>query len=79
MSERTSREVLRSIWEVTDAAGAEEVCGNTDVCRNMKGVSFADMVGEGTDLRTAWREQLARDGKLDPAADTIGDLVNGPR
>lgn len=77
MQERTSHEVLRTIWEVDDAVGVDEVCGNTDVCRNMKDVSFADMVGKGTDLRTAWREQLIRDGKLNTSARTIGDLVNG--
>ena len=71
--------VLRSIWQVDegDATDAAEVCGNTTVCRNMKDVTFADMVGQGTDLRTAWRAQLQRDGKLDTSDGTLGDLVNG--
>lgn len=71
--------VLRSIWEVDqdDASDVGELCGNTTVCRNMKDVSFEEMVGQGTDLRTAWREQLARDGKLDTSSGTLGDLVMG--
>ena len=73
--------VLRSIWQVDseDASDVGELCGNTAVCRNMKDVSFEEMVGQGTDLRTAWREQLARDGKLDTSAVTIGDIVAGGR
>ena len=69
--------VLRSIWQVDpdDASDVGELCGNTTVCRNMKDVSFEEMVGQGTDLRTAWHEQLARDGKLDTSAGTIGDIV----
>ena len=70
--------VLRSIWEIEDdGTDLSEVCGNTTVCRNMKDVTFEDMVGQGTDLRTAWRRQLERDGKLNTAAGTLGDLVNG--
>ncbi|GAA1521011.1 hypothetical protein [Nocardioides humi] len=86
MTGETSREesaasVLRSIWQVDESAATDvdELCGNSGICRNMKDVSFEDMVGQGTDLRTAWREQLARDGKLDTSAGTIGDLVAGRR
>lgn len=84
-NEETSNEetsgVLRSIWQVDESAASDvdAMCGNSGVCRNMKDVSFEDMVGQGTDLRTAWREQLARDGKLDTSAGTIGDLVAGRR
>ena len=80
-ADRTTSDVLRSIWQVdeSDVGDVGELCGNTAVCRNMKDVSFEDMVGQGTDLRTAWREQLARDGKLDTSAGTIGDLVSERR
>ncbi len=73
--------VLRSIWQVDsgDVSDVGELCGNTTVCRNMKDISFEEMVGQGTDLRTAWREQLARDGKLNTSAGTIGDIVAGRR
>lgn len=75
----SARDVLRSIWQVeaADVSPIDELAGNSTVCRNMKDVSFEDMVGQGTDLRTAWREQLARDGKLDTSGGTIGDLVGG--
>jgi hypothetical protein len=85
MSEETSstrsgsEEVLRAIWRVDPDAATEidELAGEAGVCRNMVGVSFEAMVEQGTDLRTAWRAQLARDGKLDTSAGTIGDLVSG--
>ncbi|MEQ6901935.1 hypothetical protein [Nocardioides sp. YIM 152588] len=71
--------VLRAIWSIDESAASDvdELCGDAGVCRNMRGVSFEAMVEQGTDLRTAWREQLARDGKLDTSAGTIGDLVSG--
>ncbi|MYW93992.1 hypothetical protein G3I59_26140 [Amycolatopsis rubida] len=74
-------DVLRSIWQVDrdNASDVGELCGNTTVCRNMKDVSFEEMVGQGTDLRTAWREQLTRDGKLNTSDGTIGDIVAGRR
>ena len=73
-------EVVTSIYHAGEpTVDYGQVCGNTDVCRSMKGISFGDMVDEGTDLRTAWQEQLARDGKLDRSAGTIGDIVAGRR
>lgn len=71
--------VLRSIWQVGDDDGSdvETLAGNSATCRNLKDVTFEDMVAQGTDLRTAWREQLARDGKLNTSAETIGDIVAG--
>lgn len=68
---------VRKFWEVTeeDAIAASELCGNTTVCRNMKDVTFEDMVGQGSDLRSAWRQQLERDGKLNSSAVTLGKLV----
>lgn len=69
-------EVVTSIWQVGEpTVDYGELCGNTTACRNMKDVTFEAMVEQGTDLRTAWQEQLARDGKLDRSAGTIGDIV----
>jgi hypothetical protein len=44
----------------------------------MTDVGF-DGLAEETDgdLRVAWRTQLAREGKLDPAAGSVRDLVLG--
>jgi hypothetical protein len=71
--------VLRTIWS---ADGDPEValdadCSPTKVCRNMKGITF-DGYGDGhTDPADAWREQLEQEGKYDPSATTLGDLVAG--
>jgi hypothetical protein len=71
--------VLRTIWA---ADGDPQValdadCSPTKVCRNMRGVTF-DGYGDGeTDPATAWREQLQREGKYDPSAGTVRDLVDG--
>lgn len=73
-------ELVTSIWQAGEpTVDYGQVCGNTDVCRSMKGISFGDMVDQGTDLRTAWQEQLARDGKLNRSAGSIGDIVAGRR
>ena len=34
---------------------------------------------QGTDLGTAWRERLRREGKLGAAGSSVRDLVLGPR
>jgi hypothetical protein len=71
--------VLRTIWK---ADGDPEValdadCSPTKVCRNMKGITF-DGYGDGdTDPADAWRAQLEREGKYDPSAGTLRDLVAG--
>lgn len=72
-------EVLREVWaaEEADAAGLDEVCGTQKPCRNMKHVSFDGLAEPGTDIRSAWREKLEREGKLSTSAGTIRDLVLG--
>jgi hypothetical protein len=73
-------EVLRAIWAV-EAQGAEdldEAGGSPKACRVMKDVTFDGFAEPGSDLRTAWREKLAREGKLSTAGSSIRDLVLGP-
>jgi hypothetical protein len=76
-------QVLRSVWaaeataEGPSRAELEEACGPTKVCRNMKLVSFDGMAEPGSDLRDAWRERLAREGKLNTSGGSIRDLVLG--
>jgi hypothetical protein len=74
-------EVLRALWAADgqDRADLDEVCGPQKPCKNMKHVSFDGMAEPGADLRSAWRERLAREGKLDPSGGTVGDLVLGRR
>jgi len=44
----------------------------------MADVGFDGLAGETDgDLRLAWRTQLAREGKLNPAAHSVRDLVLG--
>lgn len=72
-------EVLRTVWAVDgqDGTDLDEVCGTQKPCKNMKHVSFDGMAEPGTDLRAAWRERLAREGKLSTSGESIRDLVLG--
>ena len=73
-------EVLREVWSARGqtAEDVEEACGTTRSCKRMTDVGF-DGLAEETDgdLRAAWRERLRREGKLDPQADSIRDLILG--
>jgi hypothetical protein len=44
----------------------------------MQNVSFDGLAEPGSDLRDAWRERLAREGKLSTSGGTVRDLVFGP-
>jgi hypothetical protein len=73
--------VLRTIWAADERAVAEfdEECAPAKVCRNMRDFTFDGMAEPGTDLGTAWRERLRREGKLSAGGGSIRDLVLGPR
>jgi hypothetical protein len=72
-------EVLRSVWSTDPEDGTEQAvvedCGPQRTCRNMKHVSFDGLAEPGSDLAAAWRERLAREGKL--GASSLGDLIRG--
>jgi hypothetical protein len=72
--------VLREVWTAQGqtAEEIEEACGTTKSCRKMADVGF-DGLAEETDgnLQLAWRTQLAREGKLNPGAQSVRDLVLG--
>jgi hypothetical protein len=72
-----ARQVLRSVWEVqgNPASELDEECNPNKVCKNMNGVTFDGFAEEGTDLRTAWREKLAREGKLNNSGSSIRELI----
>ena len=72
-------QVLRALWSADDRdrAVVDEENGAAKQCRNMKDVTFDGFGAPGTDLKDAWRERLAREGKL--GAGSLADLVNGPR
>jgi hypothetical protein len=76
--------VLREIWTAQGqtAREVEEACDTGRACRKMADVGFdglAEQDGvfepDGAELRTAWRTQLAREGKLNPGATSVRDLV----
>jgi hypothetical protein len=71
-------DVLREVWNAQGqtAEDVEEACGPTKACKKMADVGF-DGLAEETDgdLRAAWRAQLAREGKLNPGAGSVRDLV----
>lgn len=75
----SARDVLRSVWDAggDGAADLDEDCSPTKVCRNMRGISFDGFAEEGTDIRVAWRDLLAREGKLSTSGGSIRDLVFG--
>ena len=72
-------DVLRTVWNAQgDPSDAlDDDCSPTKVCKNMKGVSFDGFAEPGSDLRTAWRDRLAREGKLNATGGSIRDLVLG--
>jgi hypothetical protein len=59
------------------ATDFDEDCSPTKVCRNAREFSFDGFAEEGGDLQTAWRDKLAREGKLSGSAESIHDLVFG--
>jgi hypothetical protein len=75
-----ARDVLREVWSAQGQGTEEldEACGTAKSCKKMADVGFDGLAGSGGDLRTAWRDQLRREGKLNPRADSIRDLVLGP-
>jgi len=83
-------EVLRGIWSAQGQTSADldDACG-TKSCKRMSDVGFDGLAMKGDseggmgrgagsgDLRTAWRDRLEREGKLNPEAGSVRDLVLG--
>ena len=78
-SSATAKDVLTSVWETQGdpATTLDEECSPTKVCRNMQGIDFSGFAEGETDLRSAWRERLAREGKLSESGHSIRDIVLG--
>jgi len=70
-------EVLRTVWQGTPGAmqDLDAECSPTKACRNMKDITFDGYAEEGGDLATAWRNTLAKEGKL--GTGSVADLVFG--
>lgn len=72
-------EVLRGVWSAQEqtAADLDDDCDNAKTCKRMADVGFGGMAGPDEDLRTAWRNRLAREGKLNAEGSSVADLVLG--
>jgi hypothetical protein len=71
---------IRAVWATEEEDGAaafDEDCSPTRVCRNAREFSFDGIATEGRDLKSAWRDRLEREGKLNRSAESIRDLVLG--
>jgi hypothetical protein len=73
-------DVLRVLWAANDESGADldDDCGPTKSCKNMRTVTFDGLAEPGSDLTDAWRDRLAREGKLSSDGGSLRDLVLGP-
>jgi hypothetical protein len=75
--------VLRGIWTARRQQAADVRPGSGKVCRNMKNIGFGADDGGSTagpvdeEQRVAWRERLAREGKVAPGSTTLRDLLLG--
>ena len=71
--------MLREVWSAQGQTSADldEDCGTTKSCKKMADVGFDGLAGDDGDLRAAWRDKLQREGKLNPEAGSIRDLVLG--
>lgn len=79
MSDETDQaaQAMRTIWQGVPGKMDEldEECNPNKACRNMKDVTFDGYAEEGGDVRAAWRNTLAREGKL--GSGSLADLVFG--
>lgn len=78
---------LRGIWKAQGQTSAhlDEAGGNSNTCKNMESVGFQGLVddvdtptqGVSSNLRSAWKRKLEREGKLNTEARSVRDLVLG--
>ena len=71
-------DVLRAVWAADgqSVADLDDDCGPTKSCKNMKDITFDGYAEPGSDLGSAWRERLKREGKLSTSG-SVRDLVLG--
>jgi hypothetical protein len=77
-------DVLRQVWhkEGQSIAEIDEACDGASKkqCRNAVHMGFeglADEDEEGTDLQTAWKNKLAKEGKVSNKGGSLADLIFG--
>jgi hypothetical protein len=81
MDQRPQPDDATSMWSspADDQVLLDADCSPTKVCRNVVGMSFDGFAAPGTDLRSAWRETLEREGKLSGDNASLRELVLGPQ
>jgi hypothetical protein len=79
MDQLSKQEEATAMWSspAEDQVLLDADCSPTKTCRNMVGVTFDGFAAPGTDLRTAWRETLEREGKLSGDSSSLRELVLG--
>jgi hypothetical protein len=79
MADDDTVEVLRALWAAQgqDVDEVDAICGPQKDCKNMVGVTFDGYAEPGSDLGAAWRDRLAREGKLSTTGESVRDLVLG--
>jgi hypothetical protein len=72
--------VLRTVWAAQDQTSddLDDDCSPTKNCKNMRDITFDGYAEPGSDLTGAWRDRLAREGKLSESGGSVRDLVLGP-
>ena len=72
-------EVLRGVWAAQDQTSTDldDDCSPTKNCKNMRDITFDGYAEPGSDLTDAWRDRLAREGKLSKSGGSVRDLVLG--
>lgn len=72
-------EVLRGIWSAQGQTSADlDEAGTGKSCKRMADVGFGELDSGDVDMRAAWRERLAREGKLSKDGTSAADLVLRP-
>lgn len=73
-------EVLREVWRGQSQGAADLEGRETGACKKMTeaGVGFEDFGGPSeADRMAAWHARLEREGKLNPRARSLRDIVLG--
>jgi hypothetical protein len=71
--------VLSDIWHAREQTSEdlEGLFGHTKSCKAMANIGFHGGTNAPVDedLRTAWRDKLAREGKLHPDGESLRDML----
>ncbi|HSF87540.1 MAG TPA: hypothetical protein VLG28_18015 [Acidimicrobiia bacterium] len=79
MDQRDQPNDTTTMWSspTEDQVLLDADCSPTKTCRNMVGITFDGYGEPGTDLQTAWRATLEREGKLSGDGASLRELVLG--